>query len=194
MITAAARGGGKSGGVGGKHAAAHRVIEQVAHDSMDLVHGLGRQAAGAVVATVQQQLSVEVLHSVGADVAERDRPERRQDMQAQHPLVALDRGRSQLHALGRQPVAGDEAGEGQPAGGLPAAVPILAGELAGQPLGIRPVGSCGMPAPPLPPGGRVQAGVDHRVPLLALAGDIALHHRRLPIDDQEGQQSPISRG
>lgn len=193
MITAEARGGGKTGGVGGEHAAAHGVVEDVAHDSMDLVHGLGRQAAGSVVATLQEEPSVEVLHRVCADLAKRDGAEGGQDVQAQHPLVALDGRRSQLHPLRGQPVACDEPGEGQPAAGLPAAGPFLASELAGQPFGILPVGACGVPAPPLPPRGRVQTGVDHRVPLLALAGDIALHPNLLHRQSGGGSK-PRTRG
>jgi hypothetical protein len=80
----------------------HGEIERAAHDDVRLVHRLGRQPVPVAPAR-REQLGVEVIEVVRAQVAQRNRPEGREDVVVHDPRVPIRGRRPYCEPLPRQP-------------------------------------------------------------------------------------------
>jgi hypothetical protein len=119
--------------------------------------------------TAREQLGVEPLEVLGAQVSERDATDAVEHVELDVAAVAVPRARSQRQLLEREPLPREIAAKCR-SGRARAGAGII-GELARQQLSVVATGAGGVPAAPLSSGDRVEHFVDDGVEPLP-----SLHH------------------
>ncbi len=149
-------------------------------------HALGGQHPSAVVG--MEQPFVERLEGGGAEAADGDAPQGRHDVTVNLAAVAVPGIRAQCQPLAGQPDGGEAGAEAQRTHRVVGPV-ALAGE-----LGFGPVCARRVPTATLPARDRVEPFVDHRLPAVALASHVSLHHDfSIPAADRDPVEESVER-
>jgi hypothetical protein len=116
---------------------------------------------------------------VRAEPSETDPPEGGKDVAFDVAFVAGVGASREHEPFPREPVPDEVGPEGERPGVVVTAIGF-GGQSSCESFGVSPVGSSGVPAPPLPTGDRVESFVDHGVPTATFVGDVAFHRVLLP--------------
>jgi hypothetical protein len=144
-------------------------------DHVNLQDRLVVKSTVAARPAVGEEVGVQLLQMVGAQVSEWDTADVGHDVEIDVASVAVPGGRAKREPLGGQPPLGQVDPDGETVAGADVATKMLAGERGGQLLGVEATASSGMPTATFPTGDRIDALVDDRVVAVALASDVSLH-------------------
>lgn len=162
--------------VGWKQPAGHGVVEDLPQQHVDFEDGLGRQPAGAVGTSLDEEVFVQVLDLFGPQRPQRYVAKAGEDVQAQLSAVPVEGDGAELALLSGQLGSFDVSGQGQAAAAGATTFVLLHGEPTCELFGLGTVGPSGVPPAALLAGGGVEPFVDDHVPAVVLPSDVALHH------------------
>lgn len=148
------------------------VGESASDDEVDLEHGLGSERFATVGGA--QHGVVERLELLGAEPADRDAPERREDVAVDLAPVAVKGGRGEVHTLAGQPSAREIGAERERPSGVVASVALLRQSRC-EAFGVCSIGAGRVPSPALAAGHRIEPLVDHCVPAGPLLRHVSVH-------------------
>ena len=88
-----------------------RLVERI----VKVANGLGRQSAPAILTPILEEAGIQLIEVLGSHLLQLDAPQRGDDVEVEHPLVAVERGWPERTFDERQPAVYQVISEAQPA-------------------------------------------------------------------------------